>query len=442
MSYLRFFEPHVKDLNRSGSQYIGWCPFHPDEGSRRKGFSLEPEKGLWRCFSCGAKGNVFTFFKQLGIRVPAEAKLEAGPPVWQGFKTRKPLSPYQAAEEAWEPTEIDLPGENEKWFRKLSPIIRYSMILLRRSPKAELTRNWLHARGIKGKAFLRLGYRPNHMYYCKSSWGLSEERSSTLWIPGPSLMIPILRPLEGVEVFSGVKFRLLGDRDGEYYLLPGSVEAPLILGDERRYSIVLESELDAYLLWEIAGDLVNVFGLGGATKRPDKAATQLLRQSTKILISLDLDLEGTRQANWWKKQFSNSEAWFLPDGWGKDPGEAVQNGHYQELRRWVCDGIGDTIGDSETCDHSRDPSDNGVWEKKVYPEVQGAEVSMPGDGKTVTSDGTADLLEEIEIKKPSSVSSDRLKAFHDLIKLFGGTILGPDPSELQKEEESKETKTP
>lgn len=410
MSYLRFFEPNVKGLSRSGSQYLGWCPFHPDEGSRRKGFSLEPEQGLWRCFSCGAKGNVITFFKQLGIPIPPEAKLEAGPPVWQGFKRRKALLPYQAAEEEWEPAEIDLPGENEKWVKKVSPIIRNSIILLRRSPKAESTRDWLNSRGIQGKAFLRLGYLPKPIYYCKTSWGLPGERASLLRIPGPSLMIPILRPVRGEEVVTGIKFRAFGDQDGEYYLLPGSAEAPLILGDERRFSIVLESELDAYLLWEIAGDLVNVIGLGGATKRPDKAATHLLRQSTKILVSLDSDLEGSRQAIWWKKHFSNSEEWFLPPGWGKDPGEAVQKGHYQKLRRWVLDGLGE-------------------------------EVSIPGDGNTVTFDGTADSREETEILKTRSLSSDRLKAFHDVIKLFGGTILGPDPSELQKEEKSKETKT-
>jgi 5S rRNA maturation endonuclease (ribonuclease M5) len=56
-------------LEKSGEHYEGWCPLHEDKGSERKGFSVNPENGLWNCFSCRKGGNAFTFCKKMGLPV-------------------------------------------------------------------------------------------------------------------------------------------------------------------------------------------------------------------------------------------------------------------------------------------------------------------------------------------------------------------------------------
>ena len=71
--YISFYQSHgVEDLKREGIQYLGWCPFHSDKGSERKGFSANPSSGLWFCHSCNTGGNVFDFCKSKGIS-PEEA---------------------------------------------------------------------------------------------------------------------------------------------------------------------------------------------------------------------------------------------------------------------------------------------------------------------------------------------------------------------------------
>ena len=48
-------------LKRSGSNYMGLCPFHNEKSPS---FSVSPGKQMYYCFGCGAGGNVFTFIMQ------------------------------------------------------------------------------------------------------------------------------------------------------------------------------------------------------------------------------------------------------------------------------------------------------------------------------------------------------------------------------------------
>ncbi len=41
-----------------GREYVGRCPFHEDESAS---FFVNPAKGLFHCFGCGAGGNLFSF---------------------------------------------------------------------------------------------------------------------------------------------------------------------------------------------------------------------------------------------------------------------------------------------------------------------------------------------------------------------------------------------
>lgn len=72
-------------LKKEGQNYKGLCPFHSDNSPS---LTVSPKKGIYKCFSCGASGNVVSFLenhlnlsfleaiellaKKYGVEIPAE----------------------------------------------------------------------------------------------------------------------------------------------------------------------------------------------------------------------------------------------------------------------------------------------------------------------------------------------------------------------------------
>jgi len=52
-------------LKKRGKSYLGLCPFHQE---KTPSFSVDPVRGFYHCFGCGAGGNVFTFLMQIERR--------------------------------------------------------------------------------------------------------------------------------------------------------------------------------------------------------------------------------------------------------------------------------------------------------------------------------------------------------------------------------------
>jgi len=62
-------------LKRRGQNHFGLCPFHNE---KTPSFSVNAEKQIFRCFGCGAGGNVFTFLmRQEGVSFPDAVKFLA-----------------------------------------------------------------------------------------------------------------------------------------------------------------------------------------------------------------------------------------------------------------------------------------------------------------------------------------------------------------------------
>lgn len=77
-------------LKKTGRNYKGLCPFHPE---KTPSFNVSPDRNIFRCFGCGAGGNVFTFLmhaegmsfveavrhlaRRAGVEVPAPSAEEA-----------------------------------------------------------------------------------------------------------------------------------------------------------------------------------------------------------------------------------------------------------------------------------------------------------------------------------------------------------------------------
>lgn len=51
---------HYVPLTKKGRNYVGLCPFHDDSNPS---MNVNPEKRIYKCFSCGAAGNAFTFIQ-------------------------------------------------------------------------------------------------------------------------------------------------------------------------------------------------------------------------------------------------------------------------------------------------------------------------------------------------------------------------------------------
>lgn len=79
-------------LHRQGRESVGLCPFHDEKSGS---FTVNPDKGFYHCFGCGAHGDVIGFYMQhhqvgfreallalaqlAGMAVPEAARLQARP---------------------------------------------------------------------------------------------------------------------------------------------------------------------------------------------------------------------------------------------------------------------------------------------------------------------------------------------------------------------------
>ena len=85
-------------LRRSGRNYAGFCPFHPN--TRTPAFFVFPETQTWRCFgACAEGGDVFSFvMKQQGWDFK-EALKELAQRAGVTLKQRKPVDKKKRAHE-------------------------------------------------------------------------------------------------------------------------------------------------------------------------------------------------------------------------------------------------------------------------------------------------------------------------------------------------------
>ncbi|MFM7543136.1 MAG: DNA primase [Ignavibacteria bacterium] len=62
-------------LRRSGKGFLGLCPFHPD---KKPSMNVNPDLGIFKCFSCGKGGNVFHFvMSKHGLTFPESIRMLA-----------------------------------------------------------------------------------------------------------------------------------------------------------------------------------------------------------------------------------------------------------------------------------------------------------------------------------------------------------------------------
>ena len=134
---------HVQ-LTRKGRNFLGLCPFHTE---KTPSFNVNPELQIYRCFGCGAGGNIFRFVQEMDrVSFPEAVSFLArrcGVEIPEGAARRRD---GQAADKIFQANE---------W------AARYYHYLLRRD-EGRRALDYLHDRGLSDEVIDRfyLGYAP------------------------------------------------------------------------------------------------------------------------------------------------------------------------------------------------------------------------------------------------------------------------------------------
>ncbi len=139
-------------LKKNGGNYWGLCPFHKE---KTPSFSVNPAKGIYKCFGCGEGGDALTYllktrgttFKELIKDLASEFGLEL-PNTFSGVKNK---------------------DVREQMIKACSKAAEYYQHLLFASSNGANALSYLNNRGIDEKIIKRYllgfaGKEPNHLY--------------------------------------------------------------------------------------------------------------------------------------------------------------------------------------------------------------------------------------------------------------------------------------
>ena len=205
---------------------------------------------------------------------------------------------------------------------------------------------------VQGRGFtletirlLELGWNPVLRHEDRAAWGLPSEAldgfKSFMTMPS-GLVIP-LRRKAGI---SGIKIRC-ADRpngrapDHKYHCVSGSVPMMSLPSRNTRSVIIVESELDAVLIWQEARDLTAALALGSAAARPDAAVWAFLDRVEKVCVALDNDTTGREHHAWWRQNRPTARIVSFPQDC-KDVGDLLRG---NRVRTWVEAALAEPVGD-------------------------------------------------------------------------------------------------
>jgi len=338
-----------KVATTNGGEYAGACPWCG--GNDRFRVWPDQDGGRYWCRGCGKTGDAIQYLRERrGLSFREACDLlgrDPGPqssgPQSSGPQSSGPQSsgPRPVAAAAWTPRETSAPPT--AWQERARSFLDQAIDLLW-LPAGEPIREWLlNEKGLQDATIKAagLGFNPAEKYESRGTWGLpaahrEDGTERRQWIPA-GLVIP--------HIVGGAVHRLRIRRndpgDGSRYVIAsGSSARPMILNSDRAALVVVESEIDAILLHQEAGDLAGVVAMGTATAKPDRITHDLLTTAAVILVSLDTDEAGAKAAwSFWPDTYGDKvRRW--PCIGGKDQSEARLNG--LNLRSWVVAGLFET----------------------------------------------------------------------------------------------------
>lgn len=305
-------------------------------------FLTWPDENRWFCRQCNTGGNLVAFFMFADGMNELEALEQFF--ICQGKSTTDAADAARLAikKQAGDPQRTYTAIRREKkadthtkksskvdaglWLEKAAALVEWAHNQLLNNQEQL---SWLRdERGLSLETVkkFKLGWNPETLYRARAQWGLTESlhkisgKPKKLWIPD-GLVIP---GYDATGNLARIKIRTSGKY--KYVLLSGSEVGAAFYGNrELKNFAVVESELDAILLQQLAPDLVCPLSSGSAAISPDKAALDLIG-GNKCLLMLDADDAGLKSAeNVWLN-LPGSKLWIIPAKYGKDVTEALKNG--------------------------------------------------------------------------------------------------------------------
>jgi DNA primase len=345
-----------------GGEYAGPCPKCGGR-DRFRAWPEEGEGGRYWCRGCEKGGDCIEYLREVRNLSYQDACSFLGRDPGTMDTDKRPVNKPQ-----WEPREIATPFDG--WVEKCSAFVDYCKSQLW-SEEGKNTLDWLKSeRGLSEETIktFHLGWNPQDLWRERKTWGLPDEfkpdgKAKKLWLPGG-----VVIPHYADKALQRARIRRFNpDQGPPYCIVSGSSTGPMILGDNHKVYVIVESELDAILLHQEIGDMAGVISLGNAQTRPDKVTAELLRGADLILIALDGDDPGAKEAwLWWPQHFQQARR--LPPIDGKDPGEMWKAG--VSLRNWVEVGIEDELPPNP--------------EQGPIPSLESGPVAKPAEPEPVT----------------------------------------------------------
>lgn len=354
--------PELK--KKSNSEWVGPCPICPGGEDR---FMVWPSREAWYCRICDKGGDALSLLRgaeglscpdahiQLGLEcqshncaVAEKCRLGRGVPVAKQEK-QSLLPPEEKQQPEFSPGEAQAP--EQIWMTQAASLVEKAHAALLDCPEQI---DYLTARGIPIEAIKKgqLGWLPADRFPAREAWGLptvykENNKPKKLLIPA-GILIPFF-DVDGNPHRIRIRRSSPPKPDEKYYWLKGSGnDVPVIGGNDRRGVVVVESDLDAFMVrWQCRYLDVSVIPLGTCCAKPKGWAMQALEQALAILVAHDFEPRtnektgkpenpGGQGARWWLQQFQRAKRWPVPAG--KDPGEYYQD-HGGDIRKWVLDGL-------------------------------------------------------------------------------------------------------
>jgi len=323
-------EGYKREAGTSGGEWAGSCP----KCGGRDRFRVWPDHpsgdtgGRFLCRGCGWTGDGIQFLRDRdSMTYPDACKaFSVEPRSMTKHDSREP----RAA--AWQPRPAAKPVE--QWQKQADRFVASCAAAM--APDTEGLA-YAFARGLTAEtvARLRIGWNPADRWEDRAAWGLPPEQNDKgnpkkVWLPA-GLVIPSRRRAGIVAVKVRRSAWAPEDTLPKYAAVSGSTPGLALGGGNGRPVAVVESEIDAVLVHQEAGDLVGALALGTASGKPDADAAAYLRTAPSILVALDFDRAGIEAFPWWREHFQQSRPWPTPEG--KDVGDLIGVPGY--VRAWV-----------------------------------------------------------------------------------------------------------
>jgi DNA primase len=342
-------EPN-KTSNRDGGEYHCACP-NPHCDADEDGFAIWPSSaadkctGRFWCRKCDVKGDTIEFLRSFcGMSwKEACAALKVDLQEFQSFNGYVVKKPERALKVASPPASL--------WQEKASVFVDWCHQKLLRNKQAlqQVMQRGFTLESIKQ---FKLGFCPMDFWRKCEEWGIQNEADTDefrlhrgLTIPwfdssGNALQVKVRKDTYEVEIEEYEKRLSQGEKPKwkpqKYLYVRGSMKCPATFGDSSlNAGILVESEFDALLLQQQAGDLVFAIANGGSRKPLDASTDHLIRKTQKILLCPDDDNGGDFLQNL-LEVYQNMILWPAPIG--KSPGDALKY-HRIDLRSWIIQGI-------------------------------------------------------------------------------------------------------